>query len=385
VVKLKKAVLLLAVFLILIGMVSPAAASEAVSGEVVTVPAGSLKGPLFAAGNNVVINADVDGDVFAAGETVTVNGSITGDLLVAGRTLNINSAVTGDIRCAGSDINFKGQAGQSLTGMGSIFRGMESSRVNRDAVLLGANVESAGTVGGDLLGSAKNMSVSGTVGGDVKLWQVQELKLTPTAVVGGSLTYRSPTEAVVDPGAKINGAKQWEPVAEPPAEKRQEGFNWGGLIWGFAAGVLLWGVLALLFPRMWVRLSQVIESEPWPVLGWGLLVLLLTPLAIILFLITVIGIPISLLLLMIYLALLLASKVIVGDALGRLLSQRFGWFGKVPAILPFMIGFLVLKLLANIPVAGFLVSLVVMCIALGAVVVSIYRWRKPPAAIPPAV
>ncbi|NPV90165.1 MAG: hypothetical protein HPY50_05270 [Firmicutes bacterium] len=382
--KLRKILIMLAAVLMLAGMVSPAIASETMSGQIVTVPAGALKGPLFVAGNNVVINADVDGDVFAAGENITVNGKINGDLLAAARTLSINSTVTGDIRCAAENIDFKGETAQSLTAFCSIFRGMGSSLVNRDAVIFAGNVDLSGKIGRDLLGSAGQVGINGSIEGDVRLWEVQRLSLNSTAVVGGSITYRSPEEAAVAPGAKVAGTKNWEPIAETtPAERPKEGINWFGQVAGFAAGVLLWGLLTLMFPKMWVRLSQAVEKDPWPVLGWGLLALLLTPLAIILLLVTVIGIPISLLLLMAYVTLLLASKVIVGDALGRFLAERFGWVGRVPAILPFMIGFLALKLLVNIPVAGFLLSLVVMCTALGVVIICIHQWRKAPAPEPP--
>ncbi|MDH7480216.1 MAG: hypothetical protein QHH02_09405, partial [Syntrophomonadaceae bacterium] len=115
-------------------------------------------------------------------------------------------------------------------------------------------------------------------------------------------------------------------------------------------------------------------------LAAAVLLLLLAPLAMILFLATVIGIPVSLLLVAAYLAMLYAAKIVVGDALGRYLAHCFGWAGQAPALLLFLIGFLALVILTNIPVVGVFINLVVAGLAFGAVALAFYRWRQPPRA-----
>ncbi|TEB13295.1 hypothetical protein Psfp_03519 [Pelotomaculum sp. FP] len=144
----------------------------------------------------------------------------------------------------------------------------------------------------------------------------------------------------------------------------------------FAAGILVWAVLALFFPGIWSRLSQTIRQTPGYTLGCGLVLLLLTPLLALLLLITVIGIPLSLALLASYGLLLYSAKIIVGDAVGRLLATRFGWEGRVHTILPFLLGYVLLLLLTSIPVVGLLIRIIIVCLALGAVFLAIYRWRQ---------
>jgi len=377
----RKIVLLLAVAaLAVICLAVPAGAVQIIGGNMVTVPEGQIMGPLFVSGNDVAVNADVDGDVFAAGQTITINGKINGDLLAAGRIVRVNSNVQGNARCAAAEVEIKGKVGQSLTAAAQEVRQLEGSRVDRDALLFGSRVALSGLVGRQVLGSCENIRLNGPVGGDIHLWSVGELQVGPEADIRGNLFYASAKQAVVTSEAKIGGSTKWERILPAQSKAHQAGINWWAqLIW-FAAGVMLWFVLSLIFPRLWGSLSQNINRTPWLTLGWGFLLLLLAPLAVLLLLVTIIGIPLAMLLAMAYTLLLYAGKIIAGDAISRLLAGRLHWEGWMYNIFAFKISFAVLILLTKIPVLGFFINVVVVCLALGAVFLAIYHWRcKPPA------
>lgn len=372
----RKLVILLVTALFVLCLATPAWAVETRSGDMVMVPEGNIQGPLFAAGDNIVINADVDGDVFTAGQTITINGKINGDLLAAGNTIRINGSVSGDARCAASEIEMKGELGQSLTAAAGVIRQLEGSRINRDVLLFAKEVNLSGLVGRQVLGSGETFRLNGPVGGEVRLWSVNDLKVGPAANIAGNLTYGSPKQAAFATEAKVAGAVKWDQIQPKETVRRHEGFNWLSQLAWFASGVLVWGVLALLFPGLWGKLSKTIRQSPWPVLGWGVLFLLVAPLASLLLLVTVIGIPLSLTLMVAYIILIYAGKIIIGDTIGRLLSRRFGWEKRVNDIFPFMIGFAGLILLTKIPVVGFFLNVVAASMAIGAVLLAIYRWRQ---------
>lgn len=323
-----------------------------------------------------MVNGDVDGDVFIAGQTVTINGKINGDLMAAAETVRVNGSVAGDIRCAAARVDIKGEVGQSLTAAAREIRLFETARVNRDAMAFAGEVNLAGPVGRQVLGSGGTIRLNSPAGGDVRLWAVDNLEVGPAANIAGNLTYGSSRQALISPEAKIAGATNWEQLQPPHEPEHFKRFNWLGLLAWFAAGILFWGVLALLFPRLWSGLSENVREAPWPALGWGLLLLLVTPLAALLLLITVVGIPLSLTLIMAYTILLYAAKIIIGDTAGRLLARRFGWEKRVHDIFPFSIGYAALILLGKIPVVGFFINVVVICMAMGAVFLAIYRWRR---------
>ena len=370
-----KLMVLLTVALVVLCLVTPAGAVETRSGNMVIVPEGKIQGPLFAAGETIIVNADVDGDVFAAGQTITINGKINGDLLAAANIIRINGSVSGDARCAAAEVNIKGELGQSLTAAAAKISQLEGSKVNRDVLAFAKEVTLSGEVGRQVLGSGETIRLNGPVGSDVHLWSVNELKVEPAANIAGNLAYGSTKQAFVAPEAKISGTTKWEQIL-PRETVRHEGFNWLAMLAWFAAGVLVWGILALLFPGVWGKLSQTVRQSPWPALGWGLLLLLVTPLVSLLLLITIIGIPLSLALITAYAMLLYAGKIIVGDTIGRILAGRFGWEKRVHHIFPFMIGLAGLTLLARIPVVGFFISIAAACLAIGAVSLTFYRWRQ---------
>ncbi len=375
-----KLIVLVMIALFVFSLAASAGAYEVKSGDMVTVPEGRIQGPLFLAGESLVVNADVDGDVFAAGQNITINGRIDGDLLAAGRTVRINGDITGDIRCAGADIDLRGELGQSFSAFANEVRLLEGSRVNKDLLIFVGSASLSGVVDRQVLGSGGTISLNGPIGNDVRLWEVEDLKVGPSGSIAGKLHYGSPNQASVSPEAKIAGETKWEQIEHARRElPRPVGVNWVfQLIW-FIAGVLVWGVLALIFPRIWAGLNRNTLQTPWSALGWGFLFLLVTPLASLLLLITVVGIPLSLALMAAYAALLYAGKIIAGDAVGRYLARRFNWEGRIHPIFPLMIGFAGLILLGKIPVVGFLISIVAASMAFGAVFLVIRRMRDVPA------
>jgi len=375
-----KLIVLVMIVLFVFSLAAPAGAYEVKTGDMVVIPEGNIQGPLFLAGESLVVNADVDGDVFVAGQNITINGKVNGDLLAAGRSVRINGDVTGDIRCAGADIDFRGELGQSFTAFANEVRLLEGSRVNEDLLIFAGSAVLSGVVERQVLGSGGTISLNGPIGSDVRLWAVEDLKVGPLGSIAGKLHYGSPNQATVAPEAKITGETEWEQIDSARRESPGPvGVNWVfQLVW-FVAGVLVWGILALILPRIWAGLNQNMLQTPWSALGWGFLFLLVTPLASLLLLITVVGIPLSLALLAAYAALLYAGKIIAGDAVGRYLARHFGWEGRIHAIFPFMIGFAGLILLGKIPIVGFLISIVAVSLALGAVFLAIKRTRNAPA------
>ncbi len=373
-------ILLILTVLLLGWTAATAAALEIRSGDMVNVPVGNLRGPLFITGNNLTVDANVEGDVFAAGSSIIINGNVNGDVIAAGNTLVIHSAVSGDIRSAGNTINIRGPVGGSITGAANTIILQETSQVTRDVMMFGNSVSLRGAIQGQAIGSANQYSLNGPVGGDVEIWDVNNLIIGPAAEVKGSISYRSANPAQIDPSAKIAAIKQLAPTVRPDSgmpNQMDHGISWSWAIFTVIAGFIIWGIFYLIFPQLFPRAGQGGYGSFMAKLGWGFLSLLVVPLAVFVVFITIVGIPLALLLLTIYILVLCLAKILAADYLVRLMTERFGWNKKGVVIAAFLGILVIIGASARIPVIGFFISLIIASLALGTLVTAIAKWRQP--------
>ncbi|MGI6468261.1 MAG: polymer-forming cytoskeletal protein [Syntrophomonadaceae bacterium] len=357
-------------------LLSPAAlAVQKQSGDSVYIPPGQIEGPLFVSGNSIVVDADVEGDVFAAGQNININGKVNGDIMAAGQSVRIAAAVDGDVRVAGNDISIQSSISRNLSIAGNTIRLEQTASIGKDVLLFGTNVDILGTVNRQVLGAAQNFRLAGSIGSDLRLWEVNSLNLGPAAAIGGDLIYKSPQQAQIASGARVGGETRWEQGAADPIKPQQQ-VSWPSLLMWFAAGVVLWGLGYLLFPSLWQGLASALEEAPGASIGWGILLLVATPFIFVILLITVIGIPVALILLLAYILLLYLSKIILGDILGRYLLRSFKWEGRFSMWIGFMMGFALVILLSKIPIVGILITLAAAIIALGCTALSIFDSRR---------
>jgi cytoskeletal protein CcmA (bactofilin family) len=220
-------------FLLFATLSTPAAlAVQTQTGDSVYIPPGQIQGPLFVSGNSVVVDADVEGDVFAAGQSVVINGKVNGDVMAAGQSVRITAAVDGDVRSAANDITIQSAVSQSLTAAGNNIRLEPAAVIGKDALLFGNNLDLLGQVNRQVLGASQSFRLTGSIGSDLKLWEVNNLTLSPSAVIGGNLIYKSPREAQIASGARVSGENRWEQSVidkATPSHPRQP-FSWIGLL-----------------------------------------------------------------------------------------------------------------------------------------------------------
>jgi hypothetical protein len=117
-------------------------------------------------------------------------------------------------------------------------------------------------------------------------------------------------------------------------------------------------------------------------IGWGVAIAIAVPLIAVLALVTLVGIPFGIALLLAAIPVLLIAYVTSAWMVGRrVLRSRSA--GRWAALL---VGWLILRVLALIPVVGGLVWLAATVVGLGALAVALWRARRPgaPAARPEA-
>lgn len=367
----------------------PVMAADLRGGENVTIASGEVvNGDLYAAGTDITINGTVNGDVWAAGRTIIINGTINGAVTAAAQSITLNGPIARSVRIAGQTLIVNSSIKTDLVAFATTLDITSQAKVGGDLILGCSTVQLAGQVDGSIRGGGGNVTITGGINGNINIG-VETLTITSTATIQGNLDYTSENEAGIQPGAKIGG-KVTQKLPEPKDRKRDgDIFPW--LAAAGIASVILWKVLGFLMAlvvgvillftvrRRTVSLADSIKTNPLSSLGWGALILFVTPIAAIIVCVTVIGLPVGIIALVLYGIAIYLSQIPVALCLGRLILRRFREVESGGILVGTLAtGLAILGVLGCIPVIGFLVGLATALFGLGSLVASQIKLRAEP-------
>ena len=331
----------------------------------------------FGAGGTLNLTETVDGDALLAGGRVSVASEVKGDLVAAGGELSLGGAVADDLYAAGGSVqldaivsgNARVAGGEVTVGPATVVAGALS--------LSGGRLEFDGSTHGYLKASGGSVRINGEVQGDVEV-RAEELEIGPATRIGGRLVYRGPAAPVVPEGAVIaggvefreQGARHWFDESKPRVHEVRHGV--GSVAW--LVGTFVAAALCLvLFPRFMREAAANVGRRPWQSVGLGLAILVCVPFVGVVLLITIIGIPLALLLVPLYLLVLFLGWITVAEFLAQrgLHALRPGRPSTLAwQLLALFLALLALWLVRQVPYAGGLVGFVALLAGVGALV-----WR----------
>jgi cytoskeletal protein CcmA (bactofilin family) len=334
-------------------------------------PYSTLRGAdRFVAGGSALVSQATKGDLVAAGGELRLSAPVGGDVLAAGGSLTIEGNLAEDLYAAGGEVRFDGTlAGNARVAGGSVSIG-RSARIEGNTSLAGGRVAVQGALGGYLHAAGGRVLIDGPVQGNVEV-AAGSLEVGPQARIDGALRYRTRAPLRMDPAAEVRGGVERLPFEA--YDERAARFAVGAAFGVWLLGLmLLAALLAGLLPGPTGRVAQAARQRfGWSLLS-GFLALVAVPPAIVILLVTVIGIPLALLAVLLYLALILAGYVGAGIALGNAVLRR--WQGGWRRALAAALGVLVVSLLALVPWLGALVVFVALITGMGAILVSM-KWK----------
>ncbi|MFH1170976.1 MAG: polymer-forming cytoskeletal protein [bacterium] len=339
----------------------------------VILPAGDVINDNFVrVGKNVEINGTVHGDLIVAGQSVTVNGAITGDILAAAQTIRIEGPVSGNIRVAGAEVTVNGAVGKNATIFAETIRLGDKAAIEWSLQAFGSTIDLGGQVAGNANFYGTSATVRGTIEGNARFLLGREgtLRLAPTAVIGKDVEYRTNRDAIIDAGALVTGTTH--KTLPAPQDTRVRSFLASLVsIWRLVSifGLLVVGLILLsLFPKTSARIAERMQQRPWQSIGWGLVILIVAPIVALILLFTVIGIPLALLGVALYVMLLYLAKVFVGFSLGLILFRALRKEKPAPVLWSFIVGTVLFTILTILPYIGWLIEFVGILWAAGAAV-----------------
>ncbi len=359
---------LLAMFLL-----GPAHADVATADVVLVREGDVVDEDLYALANRVVVEGVVAGDLVVAANEVRITGRVDGDLVGVAGSAIIGGEVGGSVRLASGEVVADGTIGEDLVML--VGNASLDGQVGRDLLALAGQVGLQGEVGRDVRGQFGTLRLGGRVGRNVEvavggrplcgpfsgLQMCRETGLVvgAGAQVGGDVAYRSSQPASVSGAAEVDGRVIRR--GELPANVRVRAAGRVLSVLVFLAFVVTGLVLLALLPRIGTGAVRAARFHPWRSGLLGLAVLVVLPFLAVLAAVTVVGLPVALILVALWILGLFAGPVPAVAALGnRLLGGRGSRFGG------FLLGSVVWGLLRLIPVVGAIVYGLTLLWGLGA-------------------
>jgi cytoskeletal protein CcmA (bactofilin family) len=338
------------------------------SGDTVSIAEEQVvQGDLYIAAGDVSISGDIEEEVIAAAGEITINGSIKSNAFIVAGVADIYGPIGDDLRIIAGEVTIAEPVTGDVFVMGGTLEILSTASVTGDVLVYAGDVVIEGSVGGDILGNVGTLRVDAAVAGDIDV-TVSQLTLGDRATVDGSVRYISATELVQALNATVTGdLLRTEPVLSVTPTDR---FGW--LVPSF---ILLFSGLAwYLVSRKTLTMvvQRTVVKSPRPILI-GLVALVVTPIAVVILLSSLIGSILAGVLFAAYCLALLLSMIVIMPVLGKLLFAAFAKMSPQVTLVSLVIGAVGFVALSALPVIGQTLLFIVMIMSLGALIDIIIR------------
>jgi len=336
----------------------------------------------YAAGNRVEITTPMPADVIVAGRQIDIVQPVAGDILAAGWRVVLSARADDDVRIAAGEVTINAPVTGDLTLAGGDVTIGPQAHVSGRSWLTGRTVRIEGVLERDLEVAGATVEIAGEIRKSVRV-VAEKLEIGPSARILGPLTYRGSTVARIAEGAVVNGPITYDRIPEREAQRARSFLGISSLL--FAVHLLFAGFLVVIFlPRVETSVVATLRAQPGKSLLAGFALLVTTPVAALLLVISVFGLPIGLAMGALYFVALfggvLATAFFVGDMEARLLrSGPIVTRGQHAMLL--LAGVLTLALLRSL--LGGVIVFVSLIFGLGALMLSAYQtYSREPALTP---
>jgi len=326
---------------------------------------------LYTSGQNINLSGEIKKDLVAVAiKSMVIDGNIENSVLAfASDSLKLNGLVGENVRVGGSKIVLKGNIGGDAVVIGKKFLLDTSGEIGGDAMIAAGILTIDGNIDGNLYATAGKATISGHIGGNVNLSGVTDLTVTKTAKIDGKLIYSSNSQAIIDHDAIITGGTQYKTLSE------SNGFVTPFMMTGLGDTIILMKaisffvfllLLVYLLPKSTKRFVETAFTDLWSSFGWGILLLIIIPIASLSTVLLLAPAAIAGVTMIIYILALIISSMMASLLIGTSLYKAFkkekefrlDW-------LTALLGVIVAVIVYKIPVIGPLFIVLTFLVAFG--------------------
>jgi len=337
------------------------------------LPAGkTINESLMIGGDVAKVDGDVNGNLIFGGRHLTVTGHIKGDVLCGDQTVEIEGTVDGNVFSFSQATMINGKVGGSVYSWSQNIRLGEKGSIGGDLLSFAADTEVGGEVTRDIMALTSSALLSGTTGHDVTV-RGDALTVASGAKIAGDLKayMRHPDRVKIENASSVTGKTSIE-LAERGAINNDRYSNGSFYFWQMIqllGAFVVGGVLMAMYPTFYTGAKQAVGYAPVPLLrnlAIGFAILVAAPIAMGLICITLVGIPLAIFTLIVYMMGLYFAKILLAAVIGEAILQRPS-LNKQDALTALMVGLVVFFVVINLPFAvGATLHFIAFCIGLGA-------------------
>ncbi len=360
------ALLAVAAVVPLFGIATAVSANNFRSGDEVTIKKDeTIDRNLYVMGTNIEVAGTVDGDVYCLGtNAVTISGKVKGDVLCASPAVKIDGQVDGDIRVVGQTVSLKGDIAGNASAFADTFTLEDGSRV-RDVTTVATTTIIDGEVMRDLVANGESTAINAKVGRDISAHN-QRLALGQQSTVGGSIHLTSDNKVEKAEGSQVLGNITEVPATDP---SRNQFLEFIVTLIVTVAGALLMAMVAFVIAP---KALHTVTNDGLKKLGISFLIgagtIIVVPIIAVFSLMTLIGTFTGISLLIVLLALMIASFPVTAYLFGRLLLQK----NTNNAVYYVLLGASIIAVGTFVPVLGALLVLAVLFFGVGMLVYELF-------------
>jgi cytoskeletal protein CcmA (bactofilin family) len=346
---------LVVISLLLAGCPALAGPWQLRSGEEIIGRNQTIQGDLYFSGDILEVDGRITGDLTVFASRVIINGKVEGSLLGAvTEKIIIRGEIGGHLRVMTSQAELEGKIGKSLSALALQFSAKRDSVVETGILGYFGQVRLAGTIHGPVEMTVHSRAViGGNISGNLTS-KGAALEWLPPVEIGGRVDDYSGVSAQPGgkPQVKIGGGYHLHPM------KTNSLINYKYLfmisvIW-FMGNLLMTLIFFRIFPRTAWEITRPTPKNLKSSLVVGLVSFLTIPIGVVILTLTTVGVPLAIVLFLLYLILLTFAGVPFTLLTGRMILRKFD--GKYPDH-PYVLilgGALFSGVISMIPVIGFL-------------------------------
>ncbi len=316
--------------------------------------------------DSIDIDGIVSGDVIAAGRKINIPGNVAQDVMAAGQTINISGLIRDDVRIIGADVNISGTVMSDVIVFGGNINIKQESLIEGDVIIYGGTVKINGKIKKKVNGECGNLEIGGEIEGNVDV-KCENLIIGKESIISGDLNYTSTNEA------EIQGKVKGQTVHKTPQQTTNRADLKAvliGKIISLASLIIIGLILIYLFPKKSNQIVNIIQKKSTLSLGVGIILLILIPMICILLFMTIIGFPLSLIILCLYIIAIYISKIFAGLFIGKKTLVYFTKKQDITPIQSLILGLILILTVINIPFIGGIINFIIIIIGLGAIGIS---------------